>query len=96
MRGNPGRPEESPCLEQAQLLLVLRLKCWWNDDALIPTRRARSGIVIGKRRSRRIWPMARSIALALLSWRMRRRSIPPNGAIGILRVEKERERSGER
>ena len=59
---------------------VIVLKCLWNDDALIPTRRASSGIAIGERMSPRMWPMARAMALALLSWRMRLRSIPPNGA----------------
>jgi hypothetical protein len=59
---------------------VIALKCLWNDDALIPTRRASSGIAVGERMSPRMWAMARAMALAWLSWRMRLRSIPPNGA----------------
>ena len=63
---------------------VMVLKCWWNDDALMPTRRARSGIAMGERMSSRMWPMARAMALAWLSWRISVRSIPPNGAVRLL------------
>ena len=46
------------------VVAVIALKCSWNDDGLIPTCRARSGIAIGAPMSPRMRPIARAMALA--------------------------------